>query len=109
MVISFSDGVKISKFGNSARKALRERQDTTSESSTRIAEASDTSMSPTPMTSGGSTPDSMRDGVLRGGTKTRKRNDEMSQEERDSRKKARLISKKLTYSSGERSPQLATP
>ena len=72
MVISFSDGVKISRFGNSARKALRERQDPTSESSTRIAETSNPSMSTTPMTSEGSTPNSIRDGVLRGGTKQEK-------------------------------------
>ena len=60
MVISLSDGVKISKFGNSARKALLERLDPTSESSTRIAEASDPSMSPTPMNSGDSTPSRLR-------------------------------------------------
>ena len=106
MVLSFTDGIKISRFGNSARKALRERLDPTSESSTRIAEASDPSMSPTSMNPVDSTPSSPKDGVLRGGTRTRKRNDEMSDEERDTRKKARHIKKKLTYSSGERSPQV---
>ena len=102
MDMSFSNGEKIRKFGISARKALRERLDPTSESSTRIAEASDPSMSPNPEATGDSTPTSIRDGVLRGGRKR----DEMSDEERHSRKKARHIKKKLTYSSGERSPQV---
>ena len=67
MVISFSDGVKMNKFGNSARIALRERQDPTSESSTRIAGSSDPSMSPIPAPSEDSTPISGQDGMLSGG------------------------------------------
>ena len=61
MVISFSDGIKIRKFGESARKALRERLDRTSESSTRIAGSSDPSISPIRKASGNATPSSGQD------------------------------------------------
>ena len=92
--------------GASARKALQERLDPTSESSTRIAGSSDPSMSPRiPMTSGDSTPISGLDGVLSGGNRSRKRNDDMSDEERGkSRKKSRHIKKQFTYLSGEYNP-----
>ena len=77
MVISFSDGVKIRKFGSSAREALRERLAPTSESSTKIAGSSDPSMSPILMTSGDSTPISGLDGEKSVGNRSRKTDDNM--------------------------------
>ena len=46
------------------------------------------------------------DGVLSGGSRSRKRNNDMSDEERESRKKSRHIKEKLKYSSGEYSSQV---
>ena len=75
MVISFSYGVKIRKVEATAKIALRERLDPTSESSTRIAGPSNPSMSPISAPSGDSTPIPGQDGMLSGGTRSRKRND----------------------------------
>ena len=61
MVISLSDGIKIRKFGASARKALQKQLDPTSESSTRITGSSDPSMSPVPGASGNSAASSSLD------------------------------------------------
>ena len=86
MVISFPDGIKIKKLKNSTRKALRERLDPTSESSTRIAGSSGPSVCPTPMALGDSIPNSVKDGVLQGGSRSRKISEETSDDERNLRK-----------------------
>ena len=106
IAISLSDGVKIKKFGAPARKALQDRLDPTSESSKMIAEAPDPYMSPIPEISGGITPNSGLDEENSNGGKSRESEDDNSDEEQISRKKARLIMKKLTYSNGEQSPQV---
>ena len=96
MVFLYSDGIKIRKL-----KLLRERQDPTSESSTRIAGSSNPSMSPIPEASGSSILSSGLDEENSNGKKFRESDENNSDEEQNSRKRTNLTNKKLTYSNGD--------
>ena len=96
MPISSSESSKIRKFGTKARKALRKRLYPILEASTRIAEASDPSMSPKPEAFSG------LDTQNSNGKNPRDGN---SDEKQNSSKKARPIKTKLTYMSGRKSPK----
>ena len=105
MDISFSGGVRIAKFGASARKVLRERLDPTSEPSTKIEKDFRSIHELNSRGLGRFHSYSEVDEKNSNGKTSRESEYDNSDDEQNSSKKVRLIKKKLPYSNGEPSPQ----